>query len=185
MKCFAKMLMTAGAGWIAMNLAMFLTFRLVGFGLEGQGLLMNPRYQSPKLIAVWSELEPLPLVIARPAVIILGLYAFAFMHAVVYRLLSSTWPPGAWRRGLRYSALLFGVCYLFWEFFTPFNQFGEPLPLVALELVFWAVVAIAEGTAIAATAERLWPATVATSEPTVPVGHPAALARQRFQGAAS
>jgi hypothetical protein len=46
---------------------------------------------------------------------------------------------------------------VFWEFFTPFNQLGEPVPLIALELVFWAVVAVAESFAIAATAERLWP----------------------------
>lgn len=44
--------------------------------------------------------------------------------------------------------------YLFWEFFTPFNQFGEPLPLIALELSFWLAVALAEGFAIAAVMER-------------------------------
>jgi hypothetical protein len=31
-----------------------------------------------------------------------------------------------------------------WEFFTPFNLFGEPLPLIGLELVFWATIAFAE-----------------------------------------
>ncbi len=47
------------------------------------------------------------------------------------------------------AGMLFFMIYLFWEFFTPFNQFGEPLPLIALELVFWAVIALAEGMAIA------------------------------------
>ena len=42
---------------------------------------------------------------------------------------------------------------MFWEFFTPFNQFGEPLPLVALELGFWAIIALAEAFVIAAILE--------------------------------
>jgi hypothetical protein len=41
------------------------------------------------------------------------------------------------------------MTFLFWEFFTPFNQLGEPLPLIAIELVFWATIALAEAFAIA------------------------------------
>lgn len=41
----------------------------------------------------------------------------------------------------------------FWEFFTPFNQFGEPILLICLELIFWATIAIAEAFAIAAVFE--------------------------------
>jgi hypothetical protein len=46
------------------------------------------------------------------------------------------------------------MTYLFWEFFTPFNQFGEPLPLIALELSFWAAIAVVEAVVIAAIVER-------------------------------
>jgi hypothetical protein len=49
------------------------------------------------------------------------------------------------------AGLLF---FLFWEFFTPFNQFGEPFPLIALELAFWAAIALAESFAIAGVFER-------------------------------
>jgi hypothetical protein len=52
------------------------------------------------------------------------------------------------------SALIFFFSFLFWEFFTPFNQFGEPLPLIGLELIFWATIAIAESFTIAAVMER-------------------------------
>ena len=150
------MLATATAGWAAFNTAMFLTFRLIGFGVDGHGLLLNPQTQSAKLIAVWTQLEPLPLVVAKPHVIILGLFLFAFMQSVIYRLLSPAWPAGVCQRALRLAALRFGLTFLFWEFFTPFNQLGEPLPLIALELSFWCVVALAESFAIAATAEALW-----------------------------
>ena len=78
------------------------------------------------------------------------------MQAVVYRLLSPAWPAGIRQRATRLAALRFTLTFLFWEFFTPFNQFGEPLPLIAVELSFWAVVALAESFALAATAESLW-----------------------------
>lgn len=34
------------------------------------------------------------------------------------------------------ALLMFFLSFFFWEFFTPFNQFGEPLWLIALELLF-------------------------------------------------
>ena len=56
------------------------------------------------------------------------------------------------------------LSFLFWEFFAPFNQFGEPLPLIGLELIFWATVATAEALAITAALE--WrPATERRSPP--------------------
>jgi hypothetical protein len=155
MKSFFKILATAGAGWAAFNLAMLLTFRVIGFGLDGHGVLLNRNTQSAKLIAVWTQLEPLPLVVAKPHIIIVGLFGFAFLQAVTYRLLSPSWPAGVLVRALRLAALRFTLTFLFWEFFTPFNQLGEPLPLLALELAFWAVVALAESFAIAGTAEWL------------------------------
>jgi len=39
------------------------------------------------------------------------------------------------------------------EFFTPFNLFYQPVPLIVLELIFWAVIAISEALAIAAVLE--------------------------------
>ena len=135
---------------------MLLTFRLIGFGGDGHGVLLNPQAQSAKLIAVWTQIEPLPLIVAKPQIIILGLFGFAFLQALTYRLLSPAWPQGIVVRALRLAALRFTLTFLFWEFFTPFNQFGEPLPLIGLELVFWAVVALAESFAIAGTAEKLW-----------------------------
>jgi len=156
MKCFFKMLATAAAGWAGFNVAMFLTFRLIGFGPDGHGILLNPRTQSAKLIAVWTQIEPLPLIVAKPHIIIFGLYVFAFAQAVLYRLLSPAWPAGIGPRALRLAALRFVLTFLFWEFFTPLNQFGEPLRLISVELGFWLVVALVESFAIAATAETLW-----------------------------
>jgi len=136
-----------------MNLAMLLTFRAVGFGWNGDGVLLTSPIQSKKLIAVWTQLDPLPLVVSHPAPIIGGLMLFAVGHAFVYRSVSTAWPQGVLRRALRFAVLLFFMTFLFWEFFTPFNQFGEPLPLLLLELFFWSLIAIGEAFAIAAVME--------------------------------
>jgi len=137
-----------------MNLVMVLTFRAIGFGWDGEGILLTSPIQSQKLIAVWTTLEPLPLVAVNPAPIMVGLVLFGIGHAFIYRWLSSAWPKGVMPRALRFAGLLFFMTFLFWEFFTPFNQFGEPLPLVALELAFWLLIAIAEAVVIAAIVER-------------------------------
>jgi hypothetical protein len=136
------------AGGIAMNLAMLLTFRLIGFGWKGGGILLNPSYQSQKLIAVWTEIEPLPLVVRQPMTIILGIVGLGILHAYLFRWLSCFWARGVAKRAFRFACLVFVMTFLFWEFFTPFNQFGEPIYLIALELVFWAFIALADGFAI-------------------------------------
>ncbi len=137
-----------------MNLAMLLTFRLIGFGRAGKGILLNPEVQSRKLIAVWTEIEPLPLVVNSPAPIITGIVLFGIVHAFVYRWISAAWPDGVAARGVRMGILIFLLVFCFWEFFTPFNQFGEPLPLIGLELLFWAIIAMADGLVIALVLEK-------------------------------
>jgi hypothetical protein len=142
------------AGGMTMNVVMLLTFRLLGFGWNGGGILLSSPIQSPKLIAVWTQIEPLPLVVANPAPIIIGVVLFGIGHAFIYRSVSVAWPSGILPRAMRFAGLVFFMTFLFWEFFTPFNQFGEPLPLVALEIVFWAAIAVAEAFVIAAVIEH-------------------------------
>jgi hypothetical protein len=147
------MLLASAAGGLALGVSMFLTFRLIGFG-NGGGVLLDPSTQSAKLIAVWTRLEPRPRILTDPLLMQAGFILMAALHAALYKSVSKAWPPGVLSRGVRFSALLYGVAFVFWEFFTPFNLLGEPLPLVALELLFWAVVAASEGFTIAALLER-------------------------------
>ena len=136
------------AGGFAMNVVMLLTFRVLGFGWNGEGILIQSESQSEKLIAVWTELEPIPLVVNTPLPIILGILVFGIFHAYVFRWIETSLPSGVIRAGLGFGGLVFGMTFLFWEFFTPFNLFGEPLHLIALELVFWACIALADGLVI-------------------------------------
>lgn len=148
-----KTLFAGFIGGLTLNLVMLLTFRLIGFGWNGEGILLNPSIQSPKLIAVWTQIEPIPLVVSRPAPIVIGLILFGIGHAFIYRWLAPAWPPGIKARAWRMAILVFCFGFLFWEFFTPFNQFGEPILLIGLELIFWATIAIAEALAIATVFE--------------------------------
>lgn len=148
-----KTLLAGVAGGVALNVVMLLTFRLIGFGWNGGGVLLDPSLQSHKLIAVWTQMEPLPLVASNPAPIVVGVILFGFVHAFVYRWLAPGWPPGIRAKAVRFAGLVFTLTFLFWEFFTPFNLFGEPLSLIGLELMFWASMALGEGFAIAAVME--------------------------------
>ena len=152
-QAIGKTVLAGVAGGLAMNVAMLLTFRLLGFGRKGGGILLDPSLQSPKLIDVWTRLEPLPLVVSHPLIIIIGLILFGIGHAFVYRWLSRAWPDGIGARTWRMALILFFFSYVFWEFFTPYNQFGEPLPLIGIELFFWAIIALSEALAIAAVME--------------------------------
>jgi hypothetical protein len=136
-------------GGFTLNIAMLLTFRLLGFGWQGGGILLDPSRQSQKLIAVWTQIDPIPLVVSKPAPIIIGLVLFGIGHAFVYRWLAPAWPEGIIRRAWRIGILIYFLSFFFWEFFTPFNLFGEPLPFIGLELIFWAVIAFAEAYVIA------------------------------------
>ena len=150
---FLRTLIAGIAGGMTMNLVMLLTFRVIGFGWDGNGILLTSSIQSEKLVAVWTKLEPLPLVVVNPTPIVVGLVLFGIGHAFIYRWLSPAWPKGLTKRAFRFAGLQFFMAFLFWEFFTPFNQFGEPLPLIALELSFWAAVAVAEAFVLAAIIE--------------------------------
>lgn len=154
MKCLPKMLLASAAGGLALGLSMFLTFRLIGFGANADGVLLDPATQSRKLIDVWTRLEPRPRIITSPLLMQAGFIVLAAFHAVLYKSICKAWPPGILNRGLRFTALLYGTAFVFWEFFTPFNLLGEPLPLMGLEMVFWAIVAASEGFTLAAILER-------------------------------
>jgi hypothetical protein len=150
-----KTILAGVAGGIAFNGVMLLMFRVLGFGWNGGGILLDPSVQSSKLIAVWTQLHPKPLVVANPVPIIIGLTLFSIGHAVVYRWLAPAWPAEVRARGWRLAALIFFLSFVFWEFFTPFNLFGEPLLLVGLELIFWATIALVEAYTIAWAFEKI------------------------------
>ena len=146
------------AGSVVFSLGTYVTFALIGSGLDQHsGPLFNPSSQSAKFIAVWTQIEPLPLFETKPQLILLGYVLFCVGHAFLFRSVAAAWPRTIASRAWRLALVTWSLSYVFFEFLGPFNLLGEPPALVALELVFWATAALAEAAAVVAVLEaRQW-----------------------------
>lgn len=116
--------------------------------------------QSPKLLAVWMQIEPLPAVTPfwedlfefnlRKVGVLALFFPWFLAHVWIFAQVAHGLPGRGWRKGLGFGLGLWLTAYLFFELFTPLNQFGEPLPLVAYELGLDLLIGLAEGVVIAA-----------------------------------
>jgi hypothetical protein len=110
------------------------------------GLFMNPwsqqiifsdsMGQSSKLVAVWTQIQPVPsLGSLIPALIIMPSIA-SVVFVRFYDLL-----PTQDRRlkGLSFGIMLWALVAVFFELFTPYGLFGEPPIFLAYELTLWIV----------------------------------------------
>jgi hypothetical protein len=142
------------AGGVAFVLGTLVTFaQLAGSRRGEEGLLFDPDTQSPKVIAVWKQLEPLPRVIETPLVIIGGMVIFGLAYALLYRSVAAAWPAGVYPRAWRLAGVIW-LAGVFSEFMGPFNVLHQPLPLSVIAWGFWAVAALLEALVIVAVLER-------------------------------
>lgn len=110
------------------------------------GLFMNPiskdiifstsLNQSPKLVAVWTTLEPIPQLTSLLPALLITPVIFSFFFAVLYDSIPG---HGKIKKGFAYGIILWGTIAVFFELFTPLGLFGEPLHLLAYELILWFV----------------------------------------------
>ncbi len=152
MKASMRRTIPAGlAGGLALALTNFLTFGLLGGSRRGQtGLLFDPGTQSPKVIAVYKDIEPLPVIITRPYLILAGFVVFAMGHALLYRSVAAAWPARYAAHLWRLTLTVWFVGTLFFEFLAPFNLLHEPFRVQQWELLFWALSCTAEASVIVA-----------------------------------
>lgn len=129
----------------------FLTFYVLG---TLAGILNNPAIQSPKVIAVLQSLEPLPIMQRAPYIIFAGWVVIFVGYAFLFNHISVLWPPNYWTRLWRLTLIVWFFSLVFFEFQGPFNLLGEPLPLLGLELVFWAISALGASAVIVAITGR-------------------------------
>lgn len=127
-------------GFTAANLASNLLF----FQL-GAPLLFDPGVQSGKLLAVFFEMEPRPLMFENGALYLAVGAAVGAAHGLVFLLIEPALGKTRLRRGLGFAAVVWAMMALYFEFHAPFNMFREPVALVGLELVLWVPVALVEG----------------------------------------
>lgn len=111
----------------------------------GKSFLFNPDVQSEKLIAVFFEIEPLPLMFTNGPLYMAIAAFIGIVHGLVFTYIEPSLPKGKIKRGVAFAAILWALMVLYFEFHTPFNMFHEPILLVLLELVFWVIVVLVEG----------------------------------------
>lgn len=138
--------MLAGIGF---SLLSVLTFYVLGVL---PGILYNPEIQSRKVIAVVETLPPPPVLERAPYLIFAGWTIILIGYAFLYHRISVLWPDIFWSRLWRLTLTIWFFSLLFFEFQGPFNLLAEPLPLLALELLFWAVCALGAAAVIVAIA---------------------------------
>ena len=118
------------------------------------GILFNPAFQSPKVLAVMLTLEPLPVMQRAPYIIVVGWSVILVGYAFLFNHISVLWPQNYWTRLWRLTLLMWFFSLLFFEFQGPYNLLGEPLALIALELLFWAICALGASAVIVAMSGR-------------------------------
>jgi hypothetical protein len=155
------------AGGLAFALTNFLTFGLLGGSRRGQtGLLFDPATQSPKVIAVYKDIDPLPVITTRPYIILAGFVVFAIGHALLYRSVAAAWPARYSAHLWRLALTVWFVGTLFLEFVGPFNLLHEPFRVQRWELLFWALSCTTEASVIVALMRPKPPRPAATAATT-------------------
>src|SRR6056297_1185567 len=120
----------------------------------GDEILFHSDQQSDKLIAVMTQIEPLPLMETDPAVYMTISLFIGALHGGIFAYIRDSLPENTIRGGLAYGGILWVLMALYFEFHAPFNMFGEPLPLLGLELFFWVIVVSVEGVLISTLYDR-------------------------------
>jgi hypothetical protein len=115
-------------------------------------LILTPEFgQSQKLINVWTVWEPLPRIAQTPSwPMLAGFLVFTLLHVLVYLRLAPQLPGKSWfGKGLSLAVGILVFQYGYFEFFAPFNQYHEPLHLIAYELLLQGIMALVEALVIA------------------------------------
>jgi hypothetical protein len=137
------------------------------------GILSDPAVQSPKVIAVLETLEPRPVMRTAPYIIFAGWTGFLIGWAFLFKHLSVLWPRSYRTRLWRLALLIWFFSLFFFEFMGPYNLLAEPLPLVVLELLFWAICALgASAVIVTITPRQPQPDLLSESERRLPSTEP-------------
>lgn len=140
--------------WIRAGLAGAAAFTLANivsnalFFQLGRGMLFENPMQSDKIIAVMFEMEPLPLMFTNGPLYLAIAAALGVVHGLIFLWLVPVLGQSRFARGLGFAGVIWALMALYFEFHTPFNMFGEPIALVAVELGFWAIVLLVHGMAL-------------------------------------
>ncbi len=156
-----RALLAAVAAFVAFIATMTLLF---GNPVVERVLYTDQAGQSPKVLAMFFEVQPRPAVFwlwddlpanvgdlgARGAAVEALLFVWAL--ALVFLYAATGWadgPGSVWRRGVGFGVAAWAVVFLFFEAAMPFNMLWEPFALVVIELVLQLVAMVATSVVIA------------------------------------
>ncbi|GAA3767439.1 hypothetical protein [Salinactinospora qingdaonensis] len=123
-----------------------------------RGLLFTPESGQVDLVVDFWHGSPAPALTPfgavepgpRVLVVMAGLTVWLAIITAAFELVRGALPAGLWRRGLAVGAAAWGITYVFFETWVPYNVLHEPLPLVGLELALEAVGMLAVGLVLSA-----------------------------------
>lgn len=95
-------------------------------------------------------MEPLPLMFTNGPLYMAIAAGIGAAHGLIFLWIEPALPRGLIGRGVGFAVILWALMALYFEFHVPFNMFGEPPVLVAVELGFWAVVTLVQGLVLSA-----------------------------------
>ena len=107
--------------------------------------------QSPKLVAVWTTLDPVPSISSLIPALVITPVIFSFFFAVLYDSIPG---HGKIKKGLAFGIILWGTIAVFFELFTPLGLFGEPIHLLVYELSLWFVALVTVSLVLSAIYSR-------------------------------
>jgi hypothetical protein len=116
----------------------------------GRPILFDNPHQGAKVNAVLFEMEPLPLMFTDGPLYLAIAACIGIVHGLVFFWIEPALPRGIAARGAGFAAILWALTALYFEFHAPFNMFGEPPVLVAVELGFWIPVMLVQGLVLSA-----------------------------------
>jgi hypothetical protein len=128
--------------------------------------LSDPTIQSPKVIG-GGNARTAPAHADRAVHRLCRLDGFLIGWAFLFKHISVLWPQSYWTRLWRLALLIWFFSLFFFELMGPYNLLAEPLPLVALELLFWAICALGASVVMVAMIGRT-PTPDVASELTLP-----------------
>lgn len=115
--------------------------------------------QSPKVLAMFFDIEPRPAVFwvwddlgaigARGAAVEAMLLVWALGLVVLYAYGWVGRPGPAWRRGVTFGVAAWAVVFVLFEALIPFNVLWEPFRLVVVELALQLIAMVLTGLTIA------------------------------------
>lgn len=140
------------AGVAGMLIGLLIAFPV--FFAVGPATVFNEELQSPKLTAVWEEIEPLPIMIRAPGLFGIVTLLFGGIHGLIFVEIRKGLTGSTIRQGIVFGLILWAVGSLLFEFNGPYGLLGEPLPLVGVELAIALIAALIEGLVIASLYRR-------------------------------